>query len=355
MNTEIAIIGGGAAGLAAATVLSKTVKRTVIIERNPRVGKKLLSTGNGRCNLGNVNAVSEKSAYHGDVDFAAKVFAEWQGAERFFADLGLICRRESAGRLYPYSNTANSVSDALRLACTKAEILTDTPCTGIVRENGGFLINGNMKAKKLIWACGGFGSDFSHLQKLGHSVIKPFPALCPIQTDKALCKPLKGLRVYALCKAVVGGEVIKSEQGEVQFNENSLSGICIMNLSHLVRDYGNAMTVSLDIAPEFTIEQLRSIPLTGLFHRRIAETIAKHGKLPHIIKDWRFPVTGVAPQSSAQIMSGGIPAAELNSDLSSKLCPNLYIIGETVNVDGDCGGYNLEWAWASANIAGMNV
>jgi hypothetical protein len=145
---------------------------------------------------------------------------------------------------------------------------------------------------------------------------------------------------------VVYDQIIKSEEGEVQFNEDSLSGICIMNLSRFVTDYRAPADISLDIAPEFTLEQLGEIPLSGLFHSRVVSVLEK--KPPETVKDWRFPVVGVAPWSKAQIMAGGIPASELNSDLSSKICPNLYVIGEAVNVDGDCGGYNLEWAWASA-------
>jgi predicted flavoprotein YhiN len=288
------------------------------------------------------------SFYHGDSILAEQVFSNWQGSEIFFANLGLICKSDSQGRLYPYSNTANSVLDALRFCCEKTQIITDTPCTEIIIKNNEFVINGSIYAKKVIWACG--NSDFAILRSLGHSVIKPHPALCPIITDKALTRPLKGLRVYAECKAIVNEKVIKKELGEVQFNENSLSGICIMNLSRLVRDYGNSLTISLNIAPDFTLEQLREIPLTGLFHSRIVSILQKQPRqsICETIKNWKFPVTGVAQWNQSQILSGGIPADELNTDLSSKKCPNLFIIGESVNIDGDCGGYNLEWAWASA-------
>ena len=354
MNIQTAIIGGGASGLAACALLSKSGRNCAVIECHTRVGKKLISTGNGRCNLGHTPL--EMSAYHGDVDFAESVFSDWRGAEFFFAEFGLMCRADSAGRLYPYSNTANSVLDTLRFACDKAEILTGTPCVSMVSKNGRFLINNRIFAEKVIWACGSPAGapspDFSILQNLGHSIVKPHPALCPVVTDKSLTRPLKGLRVRALCSAIVGQKVIKRELGEVQFNEGSLSGICIMNLSRLVRDYGSALTISLDLIPEFTLEELKlklhSIPLTGLFHKRIAMILQKEPI--ETVKDWRFPVKGKADWCKTQVMSGGVPAAELNGDLSSKIHSNLYIIGETVNVDGDCGGYNLEWAWATAKL-----
>ncbi|MCL1903578.1 MAG: NAD(P)/FAD-dependent oxidoreductase [Oscillospiraceae bacterium] len=352
VNCQLSIVGGGAAGLAVCALLSKKGVSSVVLERNPRVGKKLLSTGNGRCNLGHVPL--NMSAYHGDVEFAKRVFADWRGAESFFKQFGLVCRADTQGRLYPYSNTANSVSDSLRNACTRGEFLTDTPCSDITPSpKGGFIINKNIYAQRVIWACGSAAGvsgeaspNFSILEKLGHTIVPPHPALCPVITDKALTRSVKGLRIRALCNAVVGNKIIKSEEGEVQFNDGALSGICIMNLSRLVRDYGNALTVSLDLAPEYTLEQLRVIPLSGLFHKRVAEVLAK--KPLETIKDWCFPVTGTAEQSKAQVMSGGIPADELNDDMSSKIHPGLYIIGEAVNVDGDCGGYNLEWAWATA-------
>ncbi|MCL2037040.1 MAG: NAD(P)/FAD-dependent oxidoreductase [Oscillospiraceae bacterium] len=345
---EIAIIGGGASGLAVAALLSRSGRKSLIIERNSKPGKKLLATGNGRCNLGHFPL--EMSHYHGDIGFAEHIFADWKGAQAFFRDFGLICRRDTEGRLYPYSNTANSVLEVLRSACTKTEFLLETDCTTLESVKNGFLINKNIFARKVVWACGGFNSPLEILKGLGHTLIPPFPALCPIITDKSLTNPLKGIRVRALCKAVANNKVIKSEYGEVQFNRDSLSGICIMNLSRLVRDHSCSLTLSLDLAPEFTQEQLNDIPLKGLLHSKIAAVLEKEKNPRKTLKDLRFPVKSAATIEQAQIMSGGIPADELNHDLSSKIHPNLYIIGESVNVDGDCGGYNLEWAWASADV-----
>ena len=356
------IIGGGASGLAAAALLARAGKPALVLERNARVGKKLAATGNGRCNLGHTPL--ELSRYHGDVELAKKVFANWQGAEAFFAELGMVCRADGDGRLYPHSNSANTVLDALRQACADATIACDTAVNSVEPVDGGFVINGQIFAHTVIWAGGG---DFSLLRQLGHSVIEPFPSLCPVITDKALTRSLKGLRVRAMCRAVAAeGSVLKQELGEVQFNEGSLSGICIMNLSRLVRDYGDNMHISLDLAPDFTEQKLTQLLSTsplgaaGLFHSRVAQTLNSHSRafgvpLPRLIKDWRFPVTGVALLSQAQVTAGGVPARELNADLSSRIHPNLYIIGEAVNVDGDCGGYNLEWCWASAAIAGFRI
>jgi hypothetical protein len=326
---NITIIGGGACGLAVGALLSKMGKKSTIIERNPRVGKKLLSTGNGRCNLGNTNLNLTK--YHGDVDLAKEVFKNWKGAQHFFKDLGLICRADNEGRLYPYSNTASSVLDTLRFACTEVEFRCDTQVCELPEAYITVIATGNAK-----------------IPFLKHKTVEPFPALCPIITEKT---GLKGMRVRAVASAVVNGKVIKSEEGEVQFSENSLSGICIMNLSRLVKDYGNALTISLDIAPEFTVEELQDVPLTGLFHRRIAEKV----KNIETAKCWNFPVTRVAENKQSQIMAGGVPMSELNFDLSFKKNPSLYVTGEAVNIDGDCGGYNLEWCWACAEVVVKSI
>ncbi|MCL2633063.1 MAG: NAD(P)/FAD-dependent oxidoreductase [Oscillospiraceae bacterium] len=324
---SITIIGGGAAGLACAAVLSKAGIKNTIIERNPRVGKKLLMTGNGRCNLGHTPL--EMSRYHGDVALAEEVFRDWKGSEAFFNDLGLICRTDNSGRIYPYSNTANSVLDTLRHACTHTEFLLNTECTEIPKGT-------------VILATGSRQLTIDNVQL---TITKP--SLCPIITDPNLTRPLKGIRVIADCHAIRNGKIIKSEYGEVQFNENSLSGICIMNLSRHEPD-----TISLDLTPEFSIEQLRSISLSGLFHSRITQALEKQPL--ETIKSWCFPVKGYVAEK-AQITAGGVPAKELNPDLSLKARPNIYVIGEAVNVDGDCGGYNLEWAWASAYRAAKSI
>jgi hypothetical protein len=270
------------------------------------------------------------SRYHGEVDLAREVFSDWQGAEAFFRDFGLICRADAEGRLYPYSNTANSVLDALRAACSRTTFVCDSEC-------------GKLPKGIVIAAT---GNDMTLLEKHGHRVVEPRSALAPIMTDSRLTRSLKGLRVRAVAKVVAYDNVIKSEAGEVQFGEDFLSGICIMNLARFAHDYRSAPWVSLDVAPEFTLEELRNIPLSGLFHSRIAAVLAKEPL--ETIKDWRFPIMGVAPLSKAQIMAGGVPASELTSGLQSRRRAGLYVIGEAVNVDGDCGGYNLEWAWASA-------
>ncbi|MCL1832379.1 MAG: NAD(P)/FAD-dependent oxidoreductase [Oscillospiraceae bacterium] len=345
MNIQVAVIGGGASGLAAAALLARAGVRTVVLEREVRVGKKLLVTGNGRCNLGNTSI--DLAKYHGEVELARQVFTNWQGSERFFNELGLVCRSDSEGWLYPYSNTANSVLDTLRAKHEHLTFMTDTPCVSLTRSDDVFVINGDIRAERVIWACG--NAPLTLLQRLGHTVVELFPALCPIMTDAKRTRPLKGLRVRSRARAIVNETVLSEEQGEVQFGENSLSGICIMNLSRWVREYGDSMQVSLDIAPEFSIVQLREWGLNGLFHSRIVSVLEREPI--ETVKDWRFPVVGVAPRNKAQIISGGIPARELQSDLESRVCAGLYVIGEAVNIDGDCGGYNLEWAWASSSCA----
>ncbi|MCL1881889.1 MAG: NAD(P)/FAD-dependent oxidoreductase [Oscillospiraceae bacterium] len=347
--TNITIIGGGASGLAVAALLSRAGVKNTVIEKNVRVGKKLLTTGNGRCNLGNVsNRISEKertfTAYN-NPDFVKKILQNWQGAEHFFKEFGLVTCADTEGRLYPYSNTANSVLDTLRRACVHTDFRCETECS---KKEFHRLFNTGI----VIWATG--NAPLVFLQELGHTIIEPLPSLCPVMTYERLTRPLKGLRIRADASAIAGEEILKSEYGEVQFGDGFLSGICIMNISRklaqLFRDYAKSqsplnLTISLDIAPEFNEDEIKQIGYEGLFHSRIVQVLNKNQIPP---KDWRFPVTGKAPWQKSQVMSGGVDVSELNDDLSSKICSTLYIIGESLDIDGDCGGYNLEWAWACA-------
>lgn len=422
LYTDIAVLGGGAAGLCAAIHCARTVLQNntdknktfsiVIAEKNPRVGKKLLATGNGRANLAH-NPI-EAEHYYGEKALAEKIFSKTSGYEEFFNSLGVYCKTDNAGRVYPYSQTAASVVDALRLEAQKLGIeeCVEFNCGRIEPLIEGFnLISKNsgtnnkhdikiITARRLIITAGGMaapssgsdGSIFKQLQALGIKVINPLPSLCPVYVGEKLVKPLKGQRVFAKCSAVSGGKTLKAETGEVQFGENYLSGICIMNLSRLASQYGEKLTISLDLVPDLDIDSLLAFILqalkirksacledllTGLLPKRIAAILTKQvsvhtlntsasvltGKeaeeLAFLIKDWRFPVIVPASDNAvwqtAQCTAGGVPATELTDTLMSKKFPGLFFAGECVNIDADCGGYNLAWAWASGETAGKEA
>lgn len=402
-QTDIMIIGGGASGLAAAVVAKRIAPdlQVCIVERNSRVGKKILATGNGRCNLGNTNP--SLTPYHGTLtELLPEVFAATLDAETFFQSMGLCCRHEADGRLYPHSNQAASVLDALRLTAEQLqiEILCDCAVLSLWKNAAKFAVEtacGIIEAKSVILAVGGMaaprtGSDgmaFSWLKKLGHSTPMFLPALVGFGTNPDLVRPLKGIRIAAKVSIwSEAGKLLGEESGEVQFTERSLSGICVMNLSAQCT-VENPSFLSLNLLPEYSQEQVISLLweiyaartewtlehwLTGLFPKKVGVQLlrASHISLsldtpvyrvtPQELEQlavqcqaWQFPVLSRGSWQEAQVTAGGIPLAEVDPMLQSKMTEGLYFAGEILDLHGDCGGYNLNWAWRSGQFAGQNA
>ncbi|MFR6496250.1 MAG: aminoacetone oxidase family FAD-binding enzyme [Ruminococcus sp.] len=245
-TTDLMIIGGGASGLAAAVAAKQLYPEisVTILERNARVGKKILATGNGRCNLGNTNQDLEH--YHGSfAEQCKKIFSDTQSAEIFFQNMGLLSRHETDGRLYPLSNQATSVLDAIRFTAQQlgVSIVCDCDVTALQKSENVLEVKttqGVYPASAVILAVGGFaapktgsdGSAFSWLEQLGHTTVPTKPALVPFYTEPKLVHPLKGIRIPAEVSAVSeSGTVLAKDTGEVQFTERTISGICVMNLS----------------------------------------------------------------------------------------------------------------------------
>ena len=354
---KIGIIGGGASGLFFSYLVKKKLGQTVdvtIFEKNNKVGKKILATGNGKCNLSNVNL--ERGMYNSS--FGEKVVAEISQKEVLdvFKDLKIITKTDSEGRIYPISLTANSVLDALYNA--NLEVGNNIVCCHEVKdlryENGVFLID-EEPYDYCIMACGGLASvSYSDLiaKKLtnfGHKWVKDEPGLCSLITYEDTSS-LNGLKVKA--KVSING---RSFNGEVLFKKNGLSGIAIFEASRYVKkgDY-----ISLDLMPDYDISSLTNIikdmdTLNYSFPKMIARDILKraNGNLQlalKVIKDYQFQIKSKAGYENAQVMMGGIDTNDLNDSLESKIIPHLYVIGEVANVDGTCGGYNLHYAWASS-------
>lgn len=399
IDTDIAIIGGGASGLVAGIAAARYgCNNITILEKLSRVGKKILSTGNGRCNLTNRNIAIDD--YDGDTVLLSYISTDIESSEKFFSSLGLICRADDTGRVYPYSNAATSVLDALRFAADFAGINTicEYAVTDIKKTKNSFIItNGEteVRAKRVIIATGGkaaqslgsTGDGYALCKKLGHCPTPLYPALAPIRTDIGLVKSLKGLRVAADVSLLSDGKIIDRQSGEVQFTDGALSGICIFNLSAKAAEYINKGEISLDTAPTLSKEELSalikstaeiraSLPceelLTGIYHKRIGQAMLKKvgvsfaktcgeisgkeiSQLCGIAKDSRYPIRNVSDWSLAQITCGGIPANEVSDKLESLKANGLYLCGEILNIQGKCGGYNLDWAWKSGYTAGMNA
>ncbi len=393
---HIAVIGGGASGLAAAIEAKKhggNNCRVAIFEKNARLGKKLLATGNGRCNLGNTEE-KQRIHYSGScVDLAESLFSRYDGSEAFFRSLGVICKSDS-GRLYPYSNHAASVLDALRFQVQELgiDVFTETEVTDIQNsEDELWLIKTSGRevlAEKIIVACGGKaapamgtdGSFFNIVKSLGHSITSVTPALCPIYTEPSLLHGLKGIRVSAKASLYDKKCRLKaSDFGEVQLTDKALSGICIFNLAAYAVEEN--MYVSLDLLPHLSEYQVQELlwdiyamrsqwkiedMLSGIFQKKMCFALFRASgiktpmdksvytltpmdieRLSSVIKAWRFPVTGLGGWSTAQVTAGGIPMNEIGLDLQSKVNSGIYFSGEILDITGECGGYNLAWAWCS--------
>jgi len=373
---DIAIVGAGASGLAAGIAAGRTGVRVVLLERMPRAGKKILATGNGRCNLGNRRAM-EHPYYNRE--FAAHALKTFVGCESFFDSLGLAVQEDSEGRLYPRSNTAASVLDALRFGADRAgcEIRCDCPVGSIEPTRDGFFINQSIAARRVIIAAGGCaapaqgsdGSGLSLLRSVGHSIVEPKPALVQIQVSSPLLGMLKGLRARAGIRIEKNGQVLRRAEGEILFAGDGLSGIAAMEVSREAQKGSRAV---LDLLPEVSIDELAGLLsrwrgacpaysdaqlLTGLVPRRVAEAVVKNaGDLAFVCKNFAFEVIGTRGFAHAQVTAGGACVGEFDPwTMESRIVPGVYACGEALDVDGGCGGFNLQWAWASGVLAGESA
>ncbi len=403
MKADIVVIGGGASGFAAA-VEAKSVSpysRIVIAERLSRSGKKIIASGNGKCNLSNANLSADK--FHGTIDAMSIIGSTPDYHEFFTQRLGVLCSMGNEGReggIYPRSNSSSTILSALRKEAERlgAEELCDTEIKEIKIANDGFRLisdSDEIQCKRVIIAAGGyaapsFGTDGAMLRilkNMGYSTGKICPAVAPLKVNAESVKGLKGVRVKGRISAVSNGKILRTETGEIQFNENTVSGICVFNLAYLFRDYENKLTLKADLLPDmnvreiadfifqarrkmsdFTIEEL----LSGMFVKNLAVFIVKKalGKsmnskissvtdseiysIAEMIKNLEFTVTGCSSWQNAQATYGGIHNKCVTEKLESRLHRGIYFCGEILDVVGDCGGYNLQWAWSSGMWAGRN-
>ena len=398
---KIGIIGGGAAGMAAALAASEYENaQVVLMERQARLGKKLSATGNGRCNLSNIHAA--EGGYHGDDrHFHEYALNQYPPSEtlQWFSGLGLYTVTEPSGKVYPYSDQANSVVDVLRFSLERPniQVLTDFEVQKVKKDGAVFSVSARsetLEFDRLIIACGGLAgtklggtmSGYKLLRSFGHKCTKLRPTLVQVKTSWPGVSALKGVR--ANCKAGIyqNGRLHRSSEGEIQFTEFGLSGPVIYEISRDACQGGGEWECTLDFLPEISsdglaalLEKRRSSPLTaedlftGILHNRLGRVIVKEagirGNLP--ICDLRedqladvvalskgFTVTLTEPlgMDAAQVTAGGICTNEFDpTTMQSRLVPGLYACGEVLDVDGDCGGYNLQWAWSSGRLAGFSA
>lgn len=397
---RVAVVGGGASGFAAAITIARKSKdfTVTIYERLQKPLKKILATGNGRCNLTNTGAGT--ADYFGDTAFAETVLKALppDSNRAFFHNIGLLTKEEEMGRVYPASGQASAVRETLLCEAQRLAIrlVTDCEITDVRPEKGGFRLNNQYFCDVLLLCAGGSasptqgtdGSAFSLLRKLGHTVISPAPALTAL-VCKNFPKTLKGVRCDCVVTLFCENEPVYNIDGEVQFTDYGLSGIPIMQLSRLVstapeKHFSVKLNCLSQIEPqalsEFLQKSVKQNPeksalalLEGVLPRNLASylllTCRIHNDTPvnilsqkqiaavsEKIQNFTVPVETVRGFDFAQVTAGGADCREFDSKtLQSKKHKNLYVCGESLNVDGGCGGFNLHWAWSSGRAAGEAV
>ncbi len=400
----VVIVGGGAAGLAAAIFCARRFggERVVLLEKQPRVGKKLLATGNGTCNISNMHA--SVSCYHGGHPaFVSDALSQFSptDAMAFFSSIGVRCTVRENGRIYPLCAQASAVLDCLRaeIDALGVTVCCDTAVTALRPSKHGVevICDGQVYAAAAVLvtaggaasaSLGGCTDGYALLAALGHEKTPLFPAIVQIRTEKDAVKAVKGVRVDAALTLMLDGRSLAEAEGEILFADYGVSGPAAMMIGRYASDWerrkkGN-MTLNIDLLPEMTLAQaeeeivLRSRLLgrtmenllTGLLQKRLGQTVVKTaGVLPlsrdvnslsaaevaeiaRTIKCFSLNVTGSAGMNAAQVTAGGIATKGFDPHtMRSHLSPFVYAAGEVLDVDGDCGGFNLQWAWASAYVA----
>lgn len=400
---DVIIIGAGASGLMAAAAAASKGARVTLLEHKDDIGKKILATGNGRCNFTNTDMSVNK--FHGSKALIKNGLSQFNYADtiRFFKELG-IPAYDNAGYIYPNSRQAASVVAAFRMELMRlhVDVKTGINITDIkpADDRTGYCIQtdkGSFKSKRLIIACGltaspKLGSDgslFRQIEALGHHIQKPLPALCGFSCDGLNFKKITGVRCDATVASLIDGQMTEQNTGELQLADYGISGIPVFQISSLMSralDKGQMVEVIIDFLPAFSDDELngyikdriitttdnRSLNemLNGLLNNKLLlELIHKSGVSPdkkgrlltdddcksltRSIKHTAVSVKKPRGAEFAQVCTGGIYTKEIDvRTLESKIHPGLYFCGELLDVDGICGGYNLQWAWTSGYIAG---
>ncbi|NLK01349.1 MAG: NAD(P)/FAD-dependent oxidoreductase, partial [Clostridia bacterium] len=390
----VTIIGGGAAGLMAAIAAARRGTRVTILEKNPRVGKKILATGNGRCNYTNMDI--DISRYHGmNPKFALSALKSFdnQMTIQFFRDLGIYPRAEGMGKIYPRSNQASSILDVLRFEIHSLGVETrcDTEIVDIKSHNGYFKVldkGGNTySAKKIIIAPGGKaapslganGGGYPLAKKLGHKIVEPFPSLTKLKLKSNFLKQLQGIKIEGTAEILRDNKSIAREKGEILFTNYGVSGPPILQLSRrageLLRS-GHQPILKIIVVDDMNEEELREhivhrleqqapkpsdLFLVGFLNKQLARAVLKASGIENIkktagqinseerhrliklLQNWSFAVTDLLPWSQAHVTAGGVDTSKVNPQtMESEITPGLYFAGEILDIDGDSGGFNLQ-------------
>ena len=408
---DCVIIGGGAVGLAAACHLGRAAaeqrsdKTILVLEKAPRVGKKLLATGNGTCNITNITATAEN--YHGTPALAARMLAAFSPAQavEFFTSIGVDCVTRPDGKVYPVSEQAAAVLDALRLEAAAFGVETRCDCavSTISPARDGYRLtapDGDVFARQVLVCVGGAAAPslggsaegYRLLTDLGCEKTPLFPSIVQLRTATDYVRSVKGIRVDGEISLYLNGKRLATANGEILFTDYGLSGPAVMGISRYAADWERRkkgeMTAKLDLLPDWDDDTLKARItrrsqlrgrkledlLTGLLHKRVGQTVLRVAnvtpldrpadtltaqecaRISAVIRGWEISVTGTQGFGGAQVTAGGIdPSAFDPVTLMHKRYRGLYAAGEVLDVDGDCGGYNLQFAWSCAYVAAKHI
>jgi predicted Rossmann fold flavoprotein len=406
--SDLIVVGGGASGLMAAVSAARSGVRPLILERMDRIGRKLLATGNGRCNLTNLRVDRTGAGYHGaGREFVGPSLERFGVSDtlRFFETLGLVWKTEDNGRVFPRTDQASAVLDLLRYELKRHQVeeFCESEVVSLKFTGGEFRMDLNNShihySRRVILAAGGRaapllgsnGTGYRLAQMLGHTVIEPMPAIVQIRLKEAFLKRLKGVKVQASVSLQYGNSSCGPQVGEILFTDYGISGPPALKLSREVNvllRQNRKVAVVLDLFPEQKPDEfgklfetrLRTLAykavsdcLVGMIHKRLIPIIlessmidrdkpcrnlssAEIGRLRSAVKSWKLEVQGTRSWMDAQVSAGGVCTDEIDPEtLESRKVPGLFFAGEIMDVDGDSGGYNLQWAWSSGHSAGIHA
>jgi len=403
---KIAIIGAGASGLIASIMASKKSTSVVVFEKNSKIGKKILATGNGRCNITNRD-IDISNFYGLNPNFAKTALNEFdfKKCEEFFNAIGIEFKEGERGRLYPMSLQSSSVVDLLVYEAKRVgvEFRLSSEVKKISSRENGFLIKTESKSEyfsKILIASGGLASPslgssdsgYEFAKAYSHTIVEPFASLVQLISNAPFLKRISGVKVNASVKVLIDKREIDSTSGDLLFTNYGLSGSAILDISRAVSlglKQRKSIEIVLDLLPEFSKDRLLSLFqkrvkfandksvefwLEGLVNKKLTPIITKEAslrgniksakelnrkdllKIIYAIKSMRFNIIDTKGFKTAEVTAGGVDTEDINPQtMESKLKRGLYFSGEVVDIDGDCGGYNLQWAWASGFIAGREM
>ncbi len=398
---NILIVGGGASGMLAACVAAQNNAHVTILERNDRIGKKILVTGNGRCNY--TNTMANVTDYNNQdfVSYGLSVFNPSRTMD-FFKTLGIEPKVENEGKAYPLSEQASSIIDVFiyELNRLNVEIITEAKVVSIIRTNRSFttyLEDGrSFDADKVILATGGKampksgsdGSGYQLAEDLGHKITTVFPALVKLKLESPYLNHLQGIKMPTKVELIYKNQVVGQEEGDILFGNYGISGPTILQLSRKAMDLytkGEKAYIKLQLVSGLSKTQVIKrfnhskdkavdFSLVGLIHKRYISAILKEAniekqntlvrdlsekqlnRLIDLLFDWRFLIKGSKSFNDAQVTAGGVSVEEIDHQtMESKKVKGLYFTGELMDIDGRCGGYNLQWAWSSGYLAGLHA